>query len=83
MGKAVSNTGEERLYHYDANGNVDSVTTVCDRNKQTTVYTFRSEEWMKAVSQVSKRVKRGNVRYLVAVEMQSGQSGKRGKRGDI
>ena len=28
MGKAVSNTGEERLYHYDANGNVDSVTTV-------------------------------------------------------
>ena len=35
MGKAVSNTGEERLYHYDANGNVDSVTTVCDRNKHT------------------------------------------------
>lgn len=49
MGKAVSNTGEERLYHYDANGNVDSVTTVRDRNKQTTVYTFRSEGWMKAV----------------------------------
>ena len=49
MGKAVSNTGEERLYHYDANGNVDSVTTLCDGNKQTTVYTFRSEEWMKAV----------------------------------
>ena len=57
MGKAVSNTGEERLYHYDANGNVDSVTTVCDRNKQTTVYTFRSEEWMKAVSS-------GQERYL-------------------
>lgn len=44
MGKAVSNTGEERLYHYDANGNVDSVTTVCDRNKQTTVYTFDKDD---------------------------------------
>lgn len=44
MGKAVSNTDEERLYHYDANGNVDSVTTVCDRNKQTTVYTFDKDD---------------------------------------
>ncbi len=44
MGKAVSNTGEERLYHYDANGNVDSVTTVCDRNKQITVYTFDKDD---------------------------------------
>ena len=49
MGKAVSNTGEERLYHYDANGNVDSVTTLCDGNKPTTGYTFRSEVRMKAV----------------------------------
>ena len=44
MGKAVSNTGEERLYHYDANGNVDSVTTLCDGNKQTTVYTFDKDD---------------------------------------
>ena len=44
MGKVVSNTGEERLYHYDANGNVDSVTTLCDGNKQTIVYTFDKDD---------------------------------------
>lgn len=65
MGKAVSNTGEERLYHYDANGNVDSVTTVCDRNKQTTVYTFRSEGWMKAVISGQERY---SGKWLVSVE---------------
>ena len=65
MGKAVSNTGEERLYHDDANGNVDSVTTLCDGNKQTTVYTFRSEEWMKAVISGQERY---SGKWLVSVE---------------